>query len=95
MNLFNYTFNITRMQQNDKNLQLLAKRIKALRQAQCSSLNKFVFSKGSISSATWSRIENGLVDVKFNTLIKVAALLNISITDLLKDINFDYTLKEE
>ena len=31
------------------------------------------------SPATWSRIENGVNDIKLSTIIKVAALLNISV----------------
>ncbi len=51
----------------------------------------FVFSKGNVTSATWSRVENALVDVKFSTLIQISAMLEVKIDELLKDIDFDYS----
>ena len=68
-----------------------AMRIKTLRLQKSKSLNKFVFSKGNVTSATWSRVENALVDVKFSTLIQISAMLEIKIEELLKDIDFDYS----
>ena len=82
-------------QASKKNLKILAKRIKSLREKQSKSLNKFVFEKGGITSATWSRIENAKVDLKFTTLVKVAAMLDIKVDELLFDLNFDYSLEEE
>ena len=69
MNLFYYTFIITFMQRFEKeNLKILGDRIKSLRLKSNLSLNQFVFKHSEITTATWSRIENGIVDVKFNTL---------------------------
>ena len=51
----------------------------------------FVFSKGNVTSATWSRVENALVDVKFSTLIQISAMLEVKLDELLKDIDFDYS----
>lgn len=82
------------MQQNNKNLKILGKRIQELRLEKSKSLNKFIFQQGGISTATLSRIENGIVNIKFNTLIKISAILGISISDLLKDLNFDYKIEE-
>ena len=66
-------------------------RIKTLRLQKSKSLNKFVFSKGNVTSATWSRVENALVDVKFSTLIQISAMLEVKLDELLKDIDFDYS----
>ncbi len=68
-----------------------AMRIKTLRLQKSKSLNKFVFSKGNVTSATWSRVENALVDVKFSTLIQISAMLEVKLDELLKDIDFDYS----
>lgn len=73
----------------------LGKRIKELRLQQSKSLNAFVMNRGGLTTASWSRIENGKFDAKFSTIIKVAAMLGISITELLQDIQFDYTLEED
>lgn len=78
-------------QSKTKNLEKLAIRIKTLRLQKSKSLNKFVFSKGNVTSATWSRVENALVDVKFSTLIQISAMLEVKIDELLKDIDFDYS----
>ena len=78
-------------QSKTKNLEKLAIRIKTLRLQKSKSLNKFVFSKGNVTSATWSRVENGLVDVKFSTLIQISAMLEVKLDELLKDIDFDYS----
>lgn len=78
------------MQQYKKEiLKSLGERIKKLRSKKSSSLNSFAFNKGSITSATLSRVENGLVDVKFTTLLKVAQSLEISLSDLFKDLKFN------
>ena len=83
------------MQQKDKeNLAKLARRVKELRLKKSKSLNHFVFSQGGVTSSTWSRIENGKFDVKFNTLIKVASMLDVSLSELLRDIDFDYSYVE-
>jgi len=83
------------MQQVDKNNSIkLGSRIKELRLKKSQSLNRFVFSKGGITTATWSRLENGKNDFKLSTLIRVAAMLEISITELLKDIDFEYEICE-
>lgn len=83
------------MQDKDiKILKILGKRIKSLRKETGESLNFFAFSRGSTTSATLSRIENGLVDVKFTTLLKISLALKIPLDEILKDLDFDYTLDE-
>lgn len=80
------------MQQiKSENLKKLARRIKKLRLEKSESLNKFVFSRGNVTSATWSRVENALVDVKFSTLVQIASMLEIKIEDLLRDLDLDYS----
>lgn len=79
------------MQQFKKNnLIVLAKRIKTLRLERCDSLNKFCFNAGNVTSATWSRIENALVDPKFSTLVEVCNMLNISLSELFKNLEINY-----
>ena len=77
------------------NLKILAKRIKELRKNINRSLNKFINENGNLATATWSRIENAKVDLKFSTLLKVAAVLKIDVIELLKDLDFDYTIEDE
>ena len=84
------------MQQNEKdNLIKLGKRIKLLRLQSGLTLNKFVFKKGGLTTATWSRLENGLYNVKFSTLIKVSAMLNIKLEELLDNLDLDYSVLED
>ncbi len=80
------------MQANDKILlQKFGEQLKLLREARYESLNKFAFDNVLLTSATISRIENANVDFKFTTLIKLANALNITPSELLKDIDFKYS----
>lgn len=80
------------MQEEDKVLlQIFGKNLKALREKKYKSLNDFAFDTTLLSSATISRIENGLVDFKFSSLIKLANILEITPADLIKDINYKYS----
>ncbi|MBR1617239.1 helix-turn-helix transcriptional regulator [bacterium] len=72
------------------NLKRLADRIKELRLQKSKSLNKFVFSKGNVTSATWSRVENALVDVKFSTLVQMSGMLEMNLSDMVKNLDLDY-----
>lgn len=79
------------MQQQDKKLlKLIGKRIKKLRTERSKSLNNFAFNECLITSATLSRVENGLVDLKFTTLIKIANALDMTPSELLEDFEFHY-----
>ncbi|MFR1672189.1 MAG: helix-turn-helix domain-containing protein [Candidatus Gastranaerophilaceae bacterium] len=74
------------MQQNDKEiLTNFGKLLKELREQKKISLNKFALNSDDLTSATLSRIENGLVDFKFTTLIKISNALNISLSELFKN----------
>jgi len=77
------------MQQFDEeNLKKFGKLVKKVRNSKSTSLNNITFSRGGVTSATLSRIENGLVDFKFSTLLKLAYTLDISLDELFK--NYDY-----
>ena len=93
---FHYNTTITCMQYIEKeNSIILGKRIKELRLKQSESLNAFVMTRGGLTTASWSRLENGKFDAKFSSLVKASAMLNIKIEELLKDLPLDYTLVEE
>lgn len=80
------------MQQQDKKLlKLIGKRIKRLREERNQSLNNFAFNDCLITSATLSRIENGLVDLKFTTLVKIANAFEIPLSKLLENFDFKYS----
>jgi len=83
------------MQQTDKeNLIKFGEIVRKIRTDKSPSLNKIAFSKGGVTSATLSRIENGLVDFKFSTLIRLAQTLDISLLDLLKDYEFKFPTED-
>ena len=80
------------MQQRfQNNLNKLGLRIRNLRLNKSKSLNALVLGREDITTATWSRIENGKVNVKFSTLIEVASVLGITLDELLKDVDFSYS----
>lgn len=84
------------MQQIDKeNINKLSGKIKKLRLEKSKSLNKFILSNGHLTTATWSRLENGINDYKFSTLLRVSYLLNMKIDELLKDVDFNYNFDED
>ena len=86
---------ITFMQQQDRKiLKALGKRLKKLREEKKISLNFFAFENG-INSATLSRVENGIVDPKFITLMKIASALDIPLWHILKELNLTYDLTKE
>ena len=77
------------MQQIDKeNLEQFGKMVKEIRMSKSTSLNQIAFYSDGVTSATLSRVENGLVDFKFSTLIKLAMTLNISLLELFKDYQY-------
>ena len=86
MNYKNYSIIITGMQQIDiENLKNFGNIVRNIRTKKSPSLNKIAFSRGGVTSATLSRIENGQVDFKFSTLIKLSQTLDIPLTELFKD----------
>lgn len=95
--IFSYLIiNITRMQYVDKeNVKKLGKKIKELRLKKSTSLNSFVLQRGYLTTATWSRIENGLYDLKFSTLLRVACMLDISLQCLLENVSLNYNFDND
>lgn len=83
------------MQQSDKNnLKKFGQKVKSLRMKESKSLNEFVMKKGYLTTATWSRVENGLFDLKFSTLLRIAKMLDTDISELLKSCDFDYNFQD-
>ena len=82
-------------QDERKNLKILGKRVKDLRIEKSKSLNEFVLSRGFLTTATWSRVENGLFDLKFSTLLKIAKMLEVDVAELLNGCDFDYDFDED
>lgn len=79
------------MQQVDReNLKNFGEKIRRIRLNKSPSLNKLAFSKDGVTSATLSRIENGLVDFKFSTLIRLVKTLDIPLSELFKDYEFNF-----
>lgn len=71
----------------------LGEYLKSLRMGQNKSLNIFAY-ENDMTTATVSRVENGLVDSKLSTLIKYAKGLEIPLENILKHLNIDYTNNE-
>lgn len=78
-----------------KNLKILGKRVKDLRIEKSKSLNEFVLSRGFLTTATWNRVGNGLFDLKFSTLLKIAKMLEVDVAELLNGCDFDYDFDED
>lgn len=78
---------------NNELLHLFGEHIKTLRTKKKMSLNEFAYKSLLITPATQSRIENGLVDLKFSTLIKIANAMNITPSELLNGFDYKYINK--
>jgi len=79
------------MQQEDNELlKTFGSRLKKLRVVKNKSLNQFVLNKGFVTISTLNRVENGLVDFKFTTLVRIANALDITPSELLEGFNFQY-----
>lgn len=77
------------MKQNDKkNLEEFAKIVKNIREGKSESLNNIAFTRGGVTSATLSRIENAQVDFKFSTLLKLAHTLDVPLIKLFENYNY-------
>lgn len=95
MNLLYNSIIITYMQCNNKeNLKSFGKLVKEIRLSKSDSLNQMAFSKGGVTSATLSRIENGLVDFKFTTLLNLAYTLDIPLYELFKDFKYKISVDD-
>lgn len=79
------------MERDEKKLiKILGHTLKLLRERKGISLNIFAY-ENDLTTATVSRVENGLVDTKFSTLIKYAKGLEIPLENILKNLNIDYS----
>jgi transcriptional regulator with XRE-family HTH domain len=58
--------------------------IRKLREDKNLSLNSFSYKNG-LEPSTLSRIETGIIDPKYSTLVKIAAGLDIKVSELLKN----------
>lgn len=78
------------MERDEKKLiKVLGNTLKLLRERKGVSLNIFAY-ENDLTTATVSRVENGLVDTKFSTLIKYAKGLEIPLEQILSLLNIDY-----
>lgn len=83
------------MERDNKELvKLLGSYLKSLREQKGTSLNIFAY-ENDMTTATVSRIENGLVDTKISTLIKYCRGLEIPLDTILKHLNISYSNEEE
>lgn len=74
----------------DKELiKILGNYLKLLREKKGTSLNIFAY-ENDMTTATVSRIENGLVDPKFSTLVKYAKGLEIPFEIIIENLHIDY-----
>lgn len=79
---------------NVENLKLFGNIVQKIRKKKSSSLNNIAFSRGGVTSATLSRIENGLVDFKFSTLLKLAHTLDIPLAELFEEFQYKSVIEE-
>ena len=79
------------MERDEKEIiKVLGATLKLLRESKGVSLNLFAY-ENDLTTATVSRVENGLVDTKFSTLIKYAKGLEMPLDKILENLNIDYT----
>ncbi len=83
------------MQRDDGNIRKrLGICLKSLREQKGTSLNIFAY-ENDLTTATVSRIENGLVDTKLTTLIKYARGLEIPLENIIVELHIDYSDSED
>ena len=79
----------------NSNLKDFGEIVQNLRKKKSCSLNHIAFTRGSVTSATLSRIENGLVDFKFSTLLKLAYTLDVSLIELFENYHYSNIIEDE
>ena len=77
-------------QEYRKLFKILGNYLKSLREQRGISLNIFAY-ENDMTTATVSRIENGLVDTKLSTLIKYAKGLEVPLENILISLEINYT----
>jgi transcriptional regulator with XRE-family HTH domain len=70
------------MQENNEQLKKLGKHIKKLRKNKNLTLSSLCYKNG-LEPSTVSRVEQGIVEPKYLTLLKIAESLNIKMKDLM------------
>lgn len=68
--------------ETDKTLKRFGKRLKKLRESKKISLNMFAF-ENDLPKSSISKIERGIIDCRFSTLLKIANALEIPLSELL------------
>ncbi len=71
------------MQEYDnEQIKILGQHIKQLRKSKKTTLSEICYKNG-LEPSTLSRIEQGIVEPKYLTLLKIASAFNMSISELL------------
>lgn len=76
-----YKIKIACMQEENKDLILLGKHVKELRKSRKLTLENLCYKNG-LEPSTVARIEKGLVEPKYLTLLKLAKAFNIKLSEL-------------
>lgn len=85
---------ITYMKRKDRqNLKAFGQVVRKIRERSSRSLNDTALCKNGVTPATLSRIENGLVDFKFLTLLNLAYTLDVSLVELFE--NYKYQMNRD
>lgn len=85
---------ITYMKRQDRqNLKAFGQVVRKIRERNSRSLNDTALRKNGVTPATLSRIENGLVDFKFLTLLNLAYTLDVSLVELFE--NYKYQINRD
>ena len=81
-NILNNNIKIACMQENNKKLLQLGKHIRSIRKQRKFTLEALCYKNG-LEPSTVSRIEQGIVDPKYLTLVKLAEAYKITLSELL------------
>ena len=82
-NCLNYNIIIACMQENNEKLLELGRHIKSLRKQRKVTIEALCYRNG-LEPSTLSRIEQGIVEPKYLTLLKIANAYKLSLSELLK-----------
>ncbi len=81
-NLSNYNIKIACMQENNEELVKLGNHIKSIRKQKKLTLENLCYKNG-LEPSTVSRIEKGIVEAKYLTLLKLSRAFKIPLKNLL------------
>lgn len=82
-NYIDYNIIIACMQENNEKLLELGRHIKSLRKQRKLTIEALCYKNG-LEPSTLSRIEQGIVEPKYLTLLKIANAYKLSLSELLK-----------